>query len=634
MECLAVRIFYLKVVPFSKLFMTHRSAIDSAIVRIYGADSIEGTGFRLGRHTVVTCAHLVNTALGRKKESAEKPTEVVSLDFPFLHLASESKENRNKPETYSAEVIGWYPMQTTDDRASDIAVLKLLQDVPMYNANVSLLPEKPFSQTRVSVCGFSKPEGRWASGNIAGPVAKGLMQLDELNHLIREGDSGAPIWNEEAECVVGMMIEVCPTDNHKQRPYAHILPSATLLSLEELSLPDGLIPPSKQQISMQRLDEFFSLIDERDHAPEVSRAVMDAIEHCKKLRFDQVCESGKPSEFEAVKRTLYRLDTPEIVAKFAQEATTQICKKNRAADFICKQMQAWCDRFQSDYNIPTPESSINTDGATQLGYLLVSLEKHPKVNKDGPYVNVFAEVHTASDAKPIPLGSHTCALNDIGTRLYDLIEQARDAIADEVTLELFLPRMYLEQDVASWRLIDEDGEEAGTLSTEQPYIIRSLDRAKKKAHQGTLQRKWKDLLSCIQDKDSYRDFHTQTTCPKSGDLKVRLRRATGLFLTAALALDPTERRGTITDIIKASVPFALWFSNTEGSSAADRQAAFDLLLQPELQTDSALLAQQWSEHRLDNRGQPGTHLKLLCDYPDRWPSLYDPDDPDDAFVAI
>src|SRR5665213_2175985 len=77
-----------------------------------------GTGFLIDRRRVITCAHVVNTALGRDRGSVARPGLPLRLDLPFVHAAD-----------IEASVVEWRaPVAYKNleyDKPSDIAILRV-----------------------------------------------------------------------------------------------------------------------------------------------------------------------------------------------------------------------------------------------------------------------------------------------------------------------------------------------------------------------------------------------------------------------------------------------------------------------------------------------------------------------------
>src|SRR5262249_28188032 len=79
-----------------------------------------GLAFAVGPHHLVTCAHVVNAAIGREKRDASKPDCVLLLDFPFGGTAEGTVR--------LATIAGWRPDTGRDIGAhDDLAVLKVTE---------------------------------------------------------------------------------------------------------------------------------------------------------------------------------------------------------------------------------------------------------------------------------------------------------------------------------------------------------------------------------------------------------------------------------------------------------------------------------------------------------------------------
>ena len=86
-----------------------------ARVRATAAGPVIGTVFLISPRHVMTCAHVVNEALGLPWDTSADPAEPVWVDFPFAQAGS--------GPGLSARVVEWRPPSNAP--ASDIAVLEL-----------------------------------------------------------------------------------------------------------------------------------------------------------------------------------------------------------------------------------------------------------------------------------------------------------------------------------------------------------------------------------------------------------------------------------------------------------------------------------------------------------------------------
>jgi hypothetical protein len=323
---------------------------------------------------------------------------------------------------------------------------------------------------------------------------------------------------------------------------------------------------------------------------------------------------------------------PELAVRFSEYVIVEF---KRDGQDLTAVMQ-WRDRTAQQYNIP-----LNPPPAAQVqqqGYLLVALKESARKTGDTAFVTVFAELHVTGEKAPVEFGKTTvtCSLDEVAGHLSNLIHQAEISLSaygsGRITLELFLPWKHLDIDVAGWEFLLKRGQ-SRSLGTQRDFVIRSLDRADDKATKEEVSHKWELLKDCERDNDACDRFHPQTTCPAVGDLSLHLRDKPGLKL-----LERPEDQGDyleiLNDIIDSAVPIALWFSAVEGISVAEKLAEFDALLQSSCSgdlTDFSKLANRWAIQRENPSFAGRSHFRLLCDRPDRWPTL--PSNQSDPLIA-
>jgi len=175
----------------------------TAIVRLLTTSpSVVGTGFFVGNRYILTCAHVVNDALGIADTTDDMPTAIIRLDFPFVA----------KGEYLTAKVIAWYPV--ANDNISDIAILKLLEDAIPNNCQSILTLKNHKLGHSFQAYGFPRGYDNrsiFTQGIIKAGLADGTVQIQECK--IEQGFSGGPVWDEQEEAVVGMIVEVDTQDS-------------------------------------------------------------------------------------------------------------------------------------------------------------------------------------------------------------------------------------------------------------------------------------------------------------------------------------------------------------------------------------------------------------------------------------
>lgn len=193
---------------------------ETSIVRFFTEQgTVIGTGFLIAERTLITCAHVVTAAL-LLKDSSEMPTEAVSLDFPLI--TTESK--------FSAQVVFWQPPQDND--GGDIAVLQLNSEPPARAKMALLVVTDDLWGHDFRAFGFPThyDNGVWASGKLRASEATGWILIEdvkETGYSVQRGFSGGPVWDEQLDGIVGMVVAA---DDDPARKAAYIIPSKTLIA--------------------------------------------------------------------------------------------------------------------------------------------------------------------------------------------------------------------------------------------------------------------------------------------------------------------------------------------------------------------------------------------------------------------
>jgi formylglycine-generating enzyme required for sulfatase activity len=182
-------------------------------------DGVHGAAFLVGPRTVVTCAHVIARALGLPDDQPDKPDGGVELDFPRLP---------DDPRV-SARVVGWRGMR---EAGGDIAVLELESDPPAGAGPARLMREATVWHHAFHAFGFPEnfDDGVIATGELLGALGQGWVQMDQhhdTTHRVEGGFSGAPVFDEVLNGVVGMAVEA---DLQPDVRSAYMLPTALLFA--------------------------------------------------------------------------------------------------------------------------------------------------------------------------------------------------------------------------------------------------------------------------------------------------------------------------------------------------------------------------------------------------------------------
>jgi hypothetical protein len=175
-------------------------SVEASLVRIRTAEGrVVGAGFLVGERHVLTCAHVVVQALSLSDHSAETPQGGVLLDFPLI-----------APRTpLTASVVQWCP--PSSDGRGDIAGLELQSDPPARTEVVRFAPAKNMWEHVFRAFGFPAgyDDGVWATGRLLGRQATGWVMIEGVKTQgfgVVPGFSGTPVWDVQAQGVVGMVV--------------------------------------------------------------------------------------------------------------------------------------------------------------------------------------------------------------------------------------------------------------------------------------------------------------------------------------------------------------------------------------------------------------------------------------------
>ncbi len=177
-----------------------QESLEASLVRIRSANGrVAGAGFLVGERHILTCAHVITKALGLADDTADKPSSLVSLDFP--RLASHT--------LLTARVVFWSPVQ--DDGRGDIAGLELLDKPPAGTEAVHFAPSEQVWGHPYRAFGFpaGQDDGVWSDGCLLARQGINWIQLEDdkmPGFAVIAGFSGAPVWDEQLQGVVGMIV--------------------------------------------------------------------------------------------------------------------------------------------------------------------------------------------------------------------------------------------------------------------------------------------------------------------------------------------------------------------------------------------------------------------------------------------
>lgn len=183
--------------------------VDSVVAVMSPQNRIIGTGFLVGKRTVVTCAHVVESA-------SNKQVDRISLRFADASIL-----------LARVEPTHWHEVE-------DVAILTLENDPPEDTVPLLLSKAAQAYGHRFRSYGFPQAEpiiGLHATGEILGitQTEHGFSILQLRSSELATGHSGAPVWNEQTKSVAGMVSQVwIPGSDTKNRDTAFAISAETL----------------------------------------------------------------------------------------------------------------------------------------------------------------------------------------------------------------------------------------------------------------------------------------------------------------------------------------------------------------------------------------------------------------------
>jgi hypothetical protein len=185
------------------------AALRRSFISVLGPDGCVGAAVLISDSLVLTCAHVVNTALGRDgfETSTPGPDRVIRLRMPHVdrdrELTGRVDRTMWRPPRPYASVNSGASAASKLPYFGDLAVLRLGEPVPDGAEPAPFLPERDGHEVTAL----------WASGNtlttlraMPRAVAEPWVVFDVVAGELVGGFSGGPLWDRAREAVVGIVV--------------------------------------------------------------------------------------------------------------------------------------------------------------------------------------------------------------------------------------------------------------------------------------------------------------------------------------------------------------------------------------------------------------------------------------------
>ena len=518
--------------------MEQDKRLDRAIARISNIEGeVFGAGFWVSPGYVMTCAHVVNDALGLEADSSVQPIERVSVVFPL---------SKKDVEIFQAEIILWHPVDRNKSQ-QDIAILKLCRHVPQDIEPIELGER---SSSRFIVKGFPEQsdDGVISEADWSGEIGRKLIQLNGVASnpiAIQPGFSGAPVWDREAQVVVGMIAIANPGAGFSQMICASVLRSV----LHQLRYSPIQLVLDENRLSLEDV---------------ISRAYQYAIPA-------GWSKSKAPEEINELLEVIDSIplngQEPAIVKFLAY-----ICTNSRIDRNVVRLLKKWADQqFLEIFTKAIEEARVEQgkEVIRLLGSKQKNLSSHllAVIRPDGEQYYFMgllvteydrSQLETPSRSQIHPLES-ACLLNldDIPRCIQTCIEKASQKKLSLLSLkiEVFLPLKLMNCCTESWET--EVNGFALEIGVEYKLVLRDIGRLEDiYPKRDEWEAKWNYLQ---QNQDQLANENVLTSgCGDPKNVYSRLAMANVLGLKMAEPPPPFGKGHIFAVISRAASPIAIW----------------------------------------------------------------------------
>lgn len=218
-----------------------------------------GMGVLVASKRIVTCAHVVNVALGREPREQGYPAPPVLVDFPTLG------PSQGQAVVHYAHVECWKPPpKHPGDAGADIAGLRLILDetdaLPVGIEPARMLLDLPSIDQKLLVfgCPSVRPAGVYALAQARGPIGD-LLYLDSVESAawwVQPGFSGSPVYDPETGCVVGIVALAARSDARALAGEAYAITARALVASWPEAEMVACSPSVKAEIEIHAKFEF------------------------------------------------------------------------------------------------------------------------------------------------------------------------------------------------------------------------------------------------------------------------------------------------------------------------------------------------------------------------------------------
>lgn len=519
----------------------------AGVARIFASETgeageVRGSGFLVSDRYLITCAHVVISALKILSASyAEIPEAPIWLDFP----------NLTQPiRKYSAEVVIWKPCPEAYINSAyldDIAVLRLNgtvnQPTIMSLHICESVHDKPFR-----VWGFPRPDGIESNGSIRARQRTRewlQLQVNPNDHPIYGGFSGAPLALVEGGhfLIVGMVNAIQGNLNSETQTGGQGAYAITSDALSEIWHKQGQLISILEGVNLKRIIRAYDKSRRKDwnSSPQnvLAQLVVDLYEmdsesyqYLKEFVFCMMTQSGAESlqpDLSSYLMNVLDLTEADIESaiehkKESTQTDSQQVEEASPKLWLMLGNAGTSDQYQLESAFYIPAQQSNAKELVKS----ISIPQHENIGR--------------ADLK-----------NNLVKVLTGIIENLPSI--NELRIEVFLPFKGLDLAPDCWMVEDEYEEEPVCLGIKFQVVIRVLDRLGYQKEYPYVE-KWEKLWKKVNFSTA---CNQSLVCCSSGrDEIIRCldnEMASGFRSTQPLKANPNKLPGLL---MREGVPIALW----------------------------------------------------------------------------
>jgi len=542
----------------------------AALVRFYKGTTVAGCGFRVSRHYILTCAHVVTQCLGwgKKHESVLKEqVEGKKLEIDFPDVSRQRQAVEIIPELWRGN-------------QEDIAVLKLVEPLPLSSemAIITLKSGSAYQEHHFQVYGY--PEGHlkgvWVHGALKGKlIGSDWIQAegtDAQGLSIKPGYSGSPFWNKELGGVIGMTV-AADTVNESAKigfliPYEKLKPVLEAIALFELLLPEATNLVSHWKNA-------YRLLRSNNSTEAYPATLQEAI-----LRVQDITPQG--SDYRPIDRFIGYLALPElglyIQPSLIQWLGTQVADVDALLETV---MQGRAIQQQQAALNPHllfwVQAELNSDRYSVQAYLVKNRDQYDPLK--ALQLTTPALFLEKSEDEKVDCLEIEQILRECLDESIEQLSEVKDL--SKLRIEVFLPLACLDWQVDSW-FADEQTifiPKPESIGSRYNLVIRIAERLNPQICKPQMRALWSakwHTLTQIQTNPAHHGLISgdQFTPEQISD---ELRRAeiVGFYLTQAPQPFTQDNPGLFPVLVGTGAPVAIWLRQ---NISDDCKQSFEQLL--------------------------------------------------------